>query len=88
MVERKPIEAPTKLAGTRSQTSGEVDESTLANEIPYPIAKSSNKGNWVVNGNAKTRKHPAIMPAMIGLVLPILSQILPMNGLAMTSATI
>ena len=34
VVDRNPIEAPTKVAGTKSQTKGEVDESTVANEAP------------------------------------------------------
>lgn len=34
VVERNPIEAPTKVGGTRSQTMGEVDESTVAKETP------------------------------------------------------
>jgi hypothetical protein len=53
-VERKPSEAPTKVAGTMSQTMGEVEESTIAKEIPYPIVNNSNKGNSFVNGIAAT----------------------------------
>ena len=34
VVERNPIEAPTKVAGTKSQTQGEVEERTVANETP------------------------------------------------------
>ncbi len=34
MVDKNPIEAPTKAAGTKSQTIGEVDESTVAKETP------------------------------------------------------
>ena len=34
VVDRNPIEAPTSEAGTKSQTQGEVEESTVANETP------------------------------------------------------
>src|SRR5450756_859379 len=88
MVDKNPIEAPTKAAGTRSQTIGEVDESTVANETPYATANKSSKGNCVVNGIAATKKQLATMPATMGFFLPILSEILPINGLAITSATI
>ena len=34
VVERNPIEAPTSVGGTKSQTQGEVEERTVANETP------------------------------------------------------
>ena len=43
VVERNPIEAPTKVAGTKSQTKGEVDESTAAKETPYATANKSSR---------------------------------------------
>ena len=41
-----------------------------------------------MKGIAATKTQLATMPAMIGLVLPTLSENLPMRGLATTSATI
>ncbi len=76
------------MAGTKSQTMGEVDESTVANEAPYATAKRSSSGNWVVKGIAPIMTQPATMPATIGFVLPILSEILPINGRTITNATI
>jgi len=34
VVDRNPIDAPTSEAGTKSQTQGEVEERTVANETP------------------------------------------------------
>ncbi|HSV49083.1 MAG TPA: hypothetical protein VLH35_02115 [Candidatus Acidoferrales bacterium] len=34
IVAKKPIEAPTNVQGTKSQTIGEVDESTVAKAAP------------------------------------------------------
>ena len=45
VVERNPIDAPTKAVGTKSHTMGEVDESTVAKETPYPIASKRRKEN-------------------------------------------
>lgn len=86
VVERNPIEAPTKVTGTRSQTIGAVEESTAAKEIPYTTANKSSRENCVVKGIAATKTQQAIIPIVIGLVRPILSDSLPIKGLATTNA--
>jgi hypothetical protein len=88
MVLRKPIDAPIKLDGTISLISGDVEEITIAKPMPYPMESSSNIGNCTVNGTASNIKQLTIDPVIIGMRLLVLSDILPINGLAIMNATI
>jgi hypothetical protein len=87
-VARKPNDEPINVDGTRSQIKGEVDEITMAKPSPYPMDRKSNNGNRAVKGNISSSKPLMTEPAIIGVRLPALSDILPMNGLAMIRAII
>ena len=88
MVLRKPIDAPIKLGGAISLISGDVEEITAAKPMPYPTDRSSNIGNCTVNGTTNNIKQLTIDPAIMGMRLLVLSETLPISGLAMISATI